>query len=576
MAQDSGQRLANDSGPTTFTTPMPDAFLEVIEEVGTTRTVHVTESPFRIGRGGDGKNHLALDGARISRQSALLVFEKGEFQLQDLGQRRGLFLNGAKVEAPALVKEGDMITFGNAETISLVFRTGLKKESLSNLLSRLDQSSVAESGDRDLRQLSLLLEATALLQAHMPFEEVLGAMMDRAITITEADRGLLLEADAEGKLQPLVARRQGGFNLPPASVAPSQTAIEHALSDHRGFIERDVNLADGSLKHTESIVNQQLRAVVAIPLYSLARMQSMDSTSISSGGSLLGLLYMDSRRPAAFSGLGKQILDALAIEAASVIDNARMVKLERERRRMEQDLSIAREIQQRLLPRDLKQADFFEVTGINASCYSVGGDYFDLVSLGPKRSAFVIADVAGKGLSVALLTAMMQGGFSGITLAPDPTRLITHFNRYIWGRSEPNRYATVFMGVLDADGSCEFINAGHHSPVLLRDGVVTTPFEADCFPIGMFADAEYNAQPSRLERGDVLVMFTDGINEAVNARGDEFGMERLEEVVKDKGNGSVEDLQAAILSAVEEFSKGAPQADDMTLLILRYVGEQAE
>ena len=199
------------------------------------------------------------------------------------------------------------------------------------------------------------------------------------------------------------------------------------------------------------------------------------------------------------------------------------------------------------------------MTGINASCYSVGGDYFDLVSLGPERSAFVIADVAGKGLSAALLTAMMQGGFSGITLAPDPTRLITHFNRYIWGRSEPNRYATVFMGVLDADGSCEFINAGHHSPVLLRDGVVTTPFEADCFPIGMFVDAEYNAQPSRLERGDVLVMFTDGINEAVNARGDEFGMERLEEVVKKRGERigpqADEDLQAAILSAVERLAR---------------------
>ena len=576
MPEDSGQRLTTDSGAMTFTTPMPDAFLEVIEEVGTTRTIHVTESPFRIGRGGDGKNHLALEDARISRQSALLVFDNGEFHLQDLGQRRGLFVNGAKVEESSVVKEGDMITFGTAEALSLVFRTGLKKESLSSLLSRLDQSTEAETGDRDLRQLSLLLEATALLQAHMPLEEVLGAMVDRAITITEADRGVLLEADPEGKLRPLVARRQGGFNLPPASVAPSQTAMDHALAEHRGFVERDVNLADDSLKHAESIVNQQLRSVVAIPLYSLARKQSMDSTSISSGGSLLGLLYVDSRRPAAFSGLGKQILDALAIEAASVIDNARMVELERERRQMEQDLSIAREIQQRLLPKEFKAAPFFEVTGINASCYSVGGDYFDLVALGADRSAFVIADVAGKGLSAALLTAMMQGGFSGITLAPDPTSLINHFNRYIWGRSEPNRYATVFMGVLDADGSCEFINAGHHSPVLLRNGAVTSPFQPDCFPLGMFAEAEYNSQSSRLEPGDTLVMFTDGINEAINVRGDEFGMERLEEVVIEHGDGSVDEIQAALLEAVAEFSKGAAQFDDMTLLILRYVGEKAQ
>ena len=339
---------------------LPEAALDVLEEGGAARSVAITESPFRIGRtGGDGKNSLILDDARISRQSAAITCKEGRFLLEDLGQRRGLFLNGRKVEKPEVLEEGDVITFANADNVSIVFRTGHERESLTNLLSRLDESTAGATIDRDLRQLNLLLEATALLQAHLPLAEVLGAMVDRAIAVTEADRGLLFEADSEGNLEPFVARRRGGFTLPPASVVPSQTAIEHALEQRRSFIEVDVNLAPESVREAASIVNQQLRSIVAIPLYSLARMQSMDSTSISTADSLLGLLYMDSRRPAAFSGLGIQVLDALAIEASSVIDNARMVKIERERKQMEQELGTAREIQHNLLPRELKNFGVF-------------------------------------------------------------------------------------------------------------------------------------------------------------------------------------------------------------------------
>ena len=356
-----------------YSNSMPDAALDVLEEGGAAHSVAITESPFRIGRtSADGKNTLVLDDVRISRQSAAIICKEGRFLLEDLGQRRGLFLNGRKVEEPEVLKEGDVITFANADNISIVFRTGQKRESLSDLLSRMDESTAGATIDRDLRQLNLLLEATALLQAHLPLDEVLGAMVERAIAVTEADRGLLFEADSEGNLEPFVARRRGGFTLPPATVVPSQTAIEHALDQRRSFIEVDLNLADESVREAASIVNQQLRSIIAVPLYSLARMDLIDSTSVSSGDSLLGLLYMDSRRPAAFSGLGMQVLDALAIEASSVIDNAHMVKIERERRQMEQELGTARKIQRNLLPRELKILRFWKLpASTNPAIWSV-------------------------------------------------------------------------------------------------------------------------------------------------------------------------------------------------------------
>lgn len=202
----------------------------------------------------------------------------------------------------------------------------------------------------------------------------------------------------------------------------------------------------------------------------------------------------------------------------------------------------------------------------------VGGDYFDLVELEQGRTAFVIADVAGKGLAAALLTAMLQGGFSGIALAQDPIQLISNFNEYVWARSDSNRYATVFLGSLDEEGKIEVVNAGQQPALLIRGDQVLSLFESDCFPIGMFPEVEFRSQTSKLERGDTLILFTDGINEAVNAQGEEFGLERISEVALANADASVGNLQASILEAVTQFSRGAEQADDMTLLILRYTG----
>ncbi len=547
--------------------------IDLVEAGEIVRSVPVNRSPFHIGRGGDG-NDLDINDVRVSRKSASIVRREQAHFIEDLGQRRGLFVNGVQVQEAIALSPGAVITFSNADAIQLIFRSGATQESLSDLLSRLGTSAGDDRGRHDLRHLSLLLEATTLLQSHMPYQEVLGAMVDRAIIITEADRGLLLASDANGQRVPVVVRSRGGFNLPVNSVSPSETAIKHAIREHRGYIQKDIELAEESVQQAASIVNQQLRSVIAIPLYAHANIDASDTTNVSSGRSLLGVLYLDSRKPAAFSGLGTQILDSLATEAASVMDNARLMELERERRQIEQDLNVARDIQRRLLPNGFKGYEFLDVSGVNESCYSVGGDYFDVVELGAGRVAFVIADVSGKGLSAALLTAMLQGGFSGITLTPDPIRLVNHFNQYVWTRSEPHNYATVFLGIMDEDGQAEFINAGHHSALVLRGTDVTSPYESECFPVGLFPEAEFSSHTAQLEPGDTLVMFTDGINEATDVHGEEFGMDRLSEIVRSNAGQPAKILQSSILEAVTGFCRGAQQGDDMTLLIVRYVGKR--
>lgn len=554
----------------THNATIPEAALDVTESAGARRQVSITETPFLIGRGGEGGNHLQVADKRVSRRAAAIVYEDGRFRVEDRGQRNGVLVNGQEVQVQDL-RDGDVITLGTADTLQLVFHTGPTRESLPTLLSRLEQAAALEPGARDLRPLGLLLEATTLLQSHLPLEELLGEMVDRAMAVTDADRGVLLEADPEGGWRPLVARLRGGARVPPDRVVPSQTAVQEASRKRRSVVEEDTAL--GKLAAATSVVQQQLRSVVAVPLQSLAPVRASDQTMLSIPGTLLGVLYLDSRRPAAFSRLERQILDALAREAASVLDNARLLQKEQERKRMEQELDIARNIQQGLLPRDLGRFRHAEIAGINRSCLAVGGDYFDVMEIARDRSAFVIADVCGKGLGAALLTAMLQGSFTAMTMGSEPAGVFEHINRFIFSHTEADRYATLFFGFLNASGHMEYINAGHHSPLLLRQGKVTNPCPAESLPVGLLPDAAYISCSVALEPGDTLVLYTDGITEAANTADELYGHERLEAVAARHAEAPLEELQAAILADVEEFSRGTYQADDITLLILRFHGE---
>jgi sigma-B regulation protein RsbU (phosphoserine phosphatase) len=287
-------------------------------------------------------------------------------------------------------------------------------------------------------------------------------------------------------------------------------------------------------------------------------------------GDFLGVVYLDSRRPAAFSKLDRQILDALAGDAASILDNARLVERERERQRMEQEINIARDMQQALLPRNFHDYPHLSVSGINFPCLSVGGDYFDVFPVGGNRTAFLIADVSGKGLGAALLATLLQGALSGMTLGTDPALAFNHINRFLCDHAEVGRYATMFFGIVDDLGHLEYINAGHPSPFLIRKGVAEDVFTEGSYPVGLVPEAEYTAVSIKLEPGDTLVLFSDGVTEAMDPGEELFGVPRLREVLTGHMQTPLDQLQQTVLESVENFARGASQADDLTLLLVRY------
>lgn len=545
--------------------PIGECSLEVLSPDGARRFVRVAQSPFLIGRGAETGNHLQLSDRRISRECAALVYEAGTFYLEDRGQRRGLFVNGEKVENCKLA-DGDRIGFGAEDSYEIVFRSAASTESLPNLLTRIESITSSGSVSGGLRKLNLLLEATTLLHSQLPLDSVLSTMLDHAIAVTDADRGILLEPDGTNTLRVRLARRSGGQRLPPESLTPSQTAIRQAVEQEASIITEDLAQADFDLKAAHSIIAQRLRAVVVIPLYAMASSGGLPG----SRGALLGVVYLDSRRPTAFSKLERQILDALSVEAASILDNARLVERERERQRMEQELTIARDIQQALLPHRLQDFPHLHVAGMNQPCLTVGGDYFDVFPVDGDRTAFLIADVSGKGLGAALLTTMLQGALSGMSLGADPGRVFNHINRFLCEHSEVGRYATLFFGILDYSGRLEYINAGHPSPFLLRNGTAEAPFTAGSFPVGLIPEAEYTSSVLQLEPNDTLVLFSDGVTEAMDPEDKEFTMPRLQQVLHGKHEASLEEIQKTVLAAVEDFTRGARQADDLTLLCVRF------
>jgi phosphoserine phosphatase RsbU/P len=546
-----------------------DAVIEVVSPDHSRRLVPISKSPFLIGRGGETGNHVQLYDPRISRQCVAILSEAGRWYIEDRGHRRGIFVNGNKVDRRAL-ENGDVITLGFEDSYEIIFRSSAAETTVQEMLTRIGGITAGEPSASGLHKLNLLLEATSLLHSQLPLESVLGTMLDHAIAITKADRGLLLEADSSGSLRIRLARGSGKVRLPTEGLAPSQTALRQALEQKSSVITEDLNRADLELQVAQSVVAQSLRAVVAIPLYAMPRAVSGDSAGYAEHGHFLGVVYLDSRRYTAFSKLDRQILDALAVEAASILDNARLVERERQRQRLEQELNIARDIQQALIPHGFRDFPYFAVAGIHSPCNAVGGDYFDVFPLSEDRTAFLVADVSGKGLGAALLTTMLQGALSAMTIGSDPVRVFNHINRFLCGHAEVGRYATMFFGILDPTGQLVCVNAGHPSPLILRRGEVTELLTEGSFPVGLIPQADYAATTVNLQPGDTLALFSDGVTEAMDPEEELFGVARLRKALSGQQDMPLEDLQKAIIESVETFTRGASQTDDITLLLVRY------
>ncbi|MGD0668350.1 MAG: SpoIIE family protein phosphatase [Bryobacteraceae bacterium] len=553
--------------------PAPDPASLIVTDPGGHRTrVSIQPLPFLIGR--QPQSHLILRDSRVSRAHARVVFEHGRYVIEDTGSRHGTFVNGQRVERQALVNS-DHIDFGAQDSYQLLFMMdGAELRRLMEQVAAPEAKSTAPGLGGGLGRLRAVLDLARTLQSSFSLEDVLVQVVDTALAVTGSERGFLLLKTGDG-LETRVARHRHGHKLPLDDLRVPRAVIHRALQHRREllFMNFDPGAAEGqTAEHTVAALD--LRSVVCVPLVRIRAGQGDTTSLLTTAAETMGVLYLDSRVAVADMASGnRELLQTLALEASTVLENARLLEEERTKQRMEEELKVAREIQQSLLPRSLPSAGWLRAAGSSVASAQVGGDYYDVIAVNERCWGAVVADVSGKGVSSALLAAWLQGALIPASdHAAVLARRMGRLNTFLIDRTGGEKYATVFYCLLNQDGRLDYVNAAHCPPIVVRPGGETAELEATGVPVGLIEGSSYDLSGRQLSPGDKLVIYTDGVTEAQDARGGFFGRKRLFDLVRAQAGASAAALHDAIQGAVREFTEGAPQSDDITLVVLDYRG----
>lgn len=285
-----------------------------------------------------------------------------------------------------------------------------------------------------------------------------------------------------------------------------------------------------------------------------------------------GLLTVGERiTRAAFQDYDLEFLATLGNEAMICLENARLFQETLEKQRLEEELAIAREIQQKLLPQECPRIDGYEISAVNVPSRQVSGDYFDCIKLSPDKICLAIADVSGKGTGASLLMANLQATLHALMEAESSlTDIAAKINNLIYRNTSYDKFITFFFGVLDLQqNTFRYVNAGHNPPLLMKADGSRQLLEQGGLILGMLPNMPYQQETVTLQRGDWIIMYTDGVTEAVNNADEEFEEQRLLAVVRENLQATVDQMQERILQAVQQFAEDQPQHDDITLLILK-------
>ena len=552
----------------------PAAVLVVLAPSGQRSRVPLDAIPFSIGR--QSGNSLVLRDNRTSRNHCRIIFENGAYVIEDLNSRHGTWINGQRT-ARHVLRNSDRIEFGVSDSYQLTFSA--EKHDFQRLLGQwgATQPAVGEAGGAsDLVKLRSLVEVARALQNSLSTEEVLTAVVDAALAVTRCERGFLLlrpGGDKNADLEVSVARDNAGGQLQPDDLRVPRHLIRRALASRRDLLSMSFDpLEEQGVRPDMTVAQLELRSVVCLPLIRLRSGAPDDTRTVSAMEDTVGLIYMDSRvTPADLSSGNRELLQTLAVEASTILENARLIEEERGKIRLEDELKLAREIQQGLQPSSMPQSGWFRAAGSSSPSTQVGGDYFDVRQNSPASWTAVVADVSGKGVGSALLASLLQGTF--LMASGDPAHIaprMVRLNQFLLERTRGEKYATVFYCILDVSGLLSYSNAGHCAPFLVSpDGRLRT-LNTTSMPVGMLEDAPFQMLQRELAPGDKLVIYSDGLTEAEDADGAFFDTERLRLCLREHAALDAAGLHAKLLEAVDRFTEGGIVRDDITALVLEY------
>ncbi len=539
-------------------------FLTVQQKGAAPFTYDLRAPRTRVGR--SSRNDLVLNDLTVSRAHAVLELVQGHHRIKDLGSQYGTRVNHCLITRHTPLRPGDLIELGQSRLIY---------DSPGPVQLKLDEVSTGQvaarvrvddevwssppglegtSAPQESAILALLLEADRELGLNTALERVCDKILELASRVLPYERGLLMLKEGES-LRPAASR------LPPDEVAAevrlSRAILDMVLRGGEAVLIRDV-AEDKRAWQRQSLVSQRIRSVIAVPL------KVSQST--------LGLLYLDSRHEIGqFNNQSLRLLVHLGNIAAFKIENRRLLDQTLTAEVLNRQLEQAAEIQARLLPRRAADIPGFALHAYTDPCFAVGGDCYDFSSLTNGQHNFVVADVAGKGLPAALLACSLLSSLrTMVDLALPLQDIMARLNRLLCQQLPANRFIALFCGFLDPRTSTlSYANAGLCLPLLIRRQGGIHELALGGTPLGILEEAVYQTHQLRMERGDVLLCFSDGATDITTPADESFGRQRLGDAALASRNEPVAELVRSLAEAIQRHRGDSPADDDITLLALK-------
>jgi sigma-B regulation protein RsbU (phosphoserine phosphatase) len=411
-------------------------------------------------------------------------------------------------------------------------------------------------------RLALLYRLSQTFNSSLDLDEVLNRVMDEVIAAMRAERGFVMLRQADGDLTFCAARGMDQETIDAPQFQISRSVVERVAREGQPILASDARIDDRfSMRQSVRILG--LRSILCVPL------KVKDEVS--------GVVYVDNRLQAGiFAQADLELLTAIAASAAIAVENARLYQVAVEKGRLERELQVAREVQSSFLPRETPQVPGWEFAARWQPAREVAGDYYDFIPLAGGRLGLVIADVSDKGMPAALFMALTRSIVrASVGRAPSPADGIAHANRLICADSTSGMFVTLFYALLNpATGEFTYVNAGHNPPLVCRkndsaDQARLTRLARSGMVLGVLGDAPFEQHTLRLGPGDLVLFYTDGVTDAIDAHEQDFGMERLQRLILEHRGAPAADVVAALEQAIRDFTGSTAPFDDMAMVVMK-------
>lgn len=518
---------------------------------------------------------IQLQSSMVSRKHARIVRDGDQYVFEDLGSGNGSYVNGKRIETAVPLRHDDRIKVGpillrfESDDPSSGTRPTLGATDAFNLDVTSDDASSTIMGSvgaagtfsmldaQPQAKLKAVLEISRAVVGTLDIEKLLPRVLDSLFEIfPHADRGcILLKDDATGRMVPRAIKHRRGDS--DDSVKISRTILQQVLENKQAILSADA-ASDSRFKASESISSLTIRSMMCVPLLSLA-------------GEPLGVINIDTQNPLAqFKKDDLDLMVTVAGQAALSYESARLLASHVEKQKQDAEMDIAARVQQALLPEQMPEIAGYEFFATYEAANAVGGDYYDIVELPDGRIGLAFGDVAGKGVPASLVMSRLSSAVRNIIeYVSDAAEAVTRLNNHMCAKAVEGRFVTFVLALLDPKKhKLSVVNAGHMSPLIRRQSGEVIEFDDSTVgvPLGVIEGFIYQAVERKLEPHDTIVIYTDGVSEAMNPASELYSIERLRTFVQQSALPPSE-LGPAIREDVKKHAAGRPQNDDITLMV---------